>query len=102
MSTVQEKPVVETPAEGEPSEEKPAEAEAPVEPQAESSLAAAQVDGSGPPGNGSSLAESDYKVEVKLADMQMDPNNPLFSAQSFDDLKLYVSVLLRLGYTNCL
>lgn len=52
------------------------------------SVAKAQVDGSGPPGNGNALAESEYKVEVKLADMQADPNNPLYSAKSFEDLKL--------------
>lgn len=56
--------------------------------QDESSLAQAQVDGSGPQGNGSDLAETEYKVEVKLADLQADPNNPLFSAKSFEELQL--------------
>lgn len=89
MPTTEEKPAVEAVAES--TEESPAE----------SSLAAAQVDGSGPPGNGSTLAESEYKVEVKLADMQMDPNNPLFSAKSFEELKLYVTASLRIAFTNC-
>lgn len=54
----------------------------------ESSLAQAQVDGSGPPGNGSNMVETEFNVEVKLADMQADPNNPLFSAKTFEELKL--------------
>jgi ATP-dependent RNA helicase DDX19/DBP5 len=62
-----------------------APAEAPAE---ESSVAAAQVDGGGEVGNGSPLAETEYKVEVKLADMQADPNNPLYSAKSFEELNL--------------
>ena len=73
-------------------EEKPAEE--PVaqvaQPAQEESLEKAQVDGSGIPGNGSVLTEpeAEYVVEVKLADMQMDPNNPLFSAKSFEQLEL--------------
>lgn len=51
-------------------------------------VAHAQVDGSGEPANGSALAETEYKVEVKLADLQADPNNPLFSAKSFEELNL--------------
>ena len=54
----------------------------------DSSLAQAQVDGSGPPGNGSSMVETEFNVEVKLVDMQADPNNPLFSAKTFEELKL--------------
>jgi ATP-dependent RNA helicase DDX19/DBP5 len=54
----------------------------------QSTVAQAQVDGSGEPANGSPLAETEYKVEVKLADMQADPNNPLYSAQSFEELQL--------------
>jgi ATP-dependent RNA helicase DDX19/DBP5 len=54
----------------------------------ESTVAQAQTDGSGEPANGSPLAETEYKVEVKLADMQADPNNPLYSAQSFEELQL--------------
>lgn len=55
---------------------------------AESSVAQAQVDGSGEPANGSPLGDTEYKVEVKLADMQADPNNPLYSAKSFEELQL--------------
>jgi ATP-dependent RNA helicase DDX19/DBP5 len=58
------------------------------EPVQESTAAEAQVDGSGEPANGSPLAETEYKVEVKLADMQADPTNPLFSVKSFEELAL--------------
>lgn len=63
----------------------PAPAAAPA---ADESLAQAQVDGSGPSQNGGNVVETEYNVEVKLADMQADPNNPLFSAQTFEELKL--------------
>lgn len=63
----------------------PAESPVPAE---EDSAAQAQVDGSGPPGNGSKMVETEFNVEVKLADMQADPNNPLFSAKTFEELKL--------------
>jgi ATP-dependent RNA helicase DDX19/DBP5 len=36
----------------------------------------------------SDLHEPDYNVEVKLSDLQADPNNPLFSIKSFEDLGL--------------
>lgn len=66
---------------------------------AEESLPKAQVDGSAEAANGSPLAETEYKVEVKLADLQADPNNPLFSAKSFEELNLYAQfVPLRSRY----
>lgn len=61
-------------------------AEAPVESKDASSEP--QIDGAGPPGKGGPLAETEYNVEVKLADMQADPNNPLYSAKSFEELNL--------------
>mgnify|MGYP006877417475 CR=1 FL=1 len=64
-----------------PTEETPAQ-----EPQ--SSLETAQVDGAGAPAKGADLVDTTYKVEVKLADLQADPNNPLFSATSFEELQL--------------
>ncbi|KAI8943204.1 RNA helicase required for poly(A+) mRNA export [Plenodomus lindquistii] len=64
------------------------------------SLAQAQVDGSGPPGNGGELAEVEYKVEVKLADLQADPNNPLFSAKSFEELQLSEELLKGIRHMN--
>jgi hypothetical protein len=53
-----------------------------------------QVDGATEPFNGSQLHEPDYLVELKLADMQADPNNPLYSIKSFDELGLSVTYLI--------
>jgi ATP-dependent RNA helicase DDX19/DBP5 len=47
-----------------------------------------QVDGATEPFGGSGLQEPEFEVEVKLADMQADPNNPLYSASSFEQLGL--------------
>ena len=47
-----------------------------------------QFDGATAPFMGSELREPEFEVDVKLADMQADPNNPLYSAKSFDDLGL--------------
>jgi hypothetical protein len=52
-----------------------------------------QMDGATEPFNGSQLHEPDYLVELKLADMQADPNNPLYSVKSFEELGLYVTHL---------
>ena len=49
-----------------------------------------QMDGGTEPFGGSQLQEPEYQVEIKLADMQADPDNPLYSASSFDQLGLYV------------
>lgn len=54
----------------------------------ESAVADAQVDGATEPFGGSQLQEPAYQVNVKLADLQADPNNPLYSATSFDQLGL--------------
>lgn len=56
----------------------------------EESVNNTQMDGAAEPFNGSSLHEPDYAVDVKLSDLQADPNNPLFSVKSFEDLGLYV------------
>jgi hypothetical protein len=53
-----------------------------------------QMDGATGPFNGSQLHEPDYLVELKLADMQADPNNPLYSIKSFDELGLLVIYLI--------
>lgn len=53
-----------------------------------------QMDGAAEPFNGSQLHEPDYLVELKLADMQADPNNPLYSIKSFEELGLYFTPLL--------
>lgn len=57
----------------------------------ESSLSMAQTDGSTTWMNGSQgLDEPEFDVSVKLADLQDDPNNPLYSVKDFQDLNLYV------------
>ena len=56
----------------------------------ESSLSMAQTDGAGEEMGGSNLQEPEYDVEVKLSDIQADPNNPLYSIKSFDELGLLV------------
>jgi hypothetical protein len=53
-----------------------------------------QMDGATEPFNGSQLHEPDYLVELKLADMQADPNNPLYSIKSFDELGLLVTYFI--------
>lgn len=55
----------------------------------DNSLDMAQTDGSTPWLNGSQgLDEPEFDVNVKLADLQQDPNNPLYSVKNFDDLQL--------------
>jgi ATP-dependent RNA helicase DDX19/DBP5 len=72
-----------------PTVEKPEDAEPkPTESQSNGKPDMGQVDGSSEPFGGSQLQEPEYAVEVKLADMQADPNNPLYSAQSFEQLNL--------------
>lgn len=56
-----------------------------------SSLAGAQTDGAPVELHGSGLQEPEYNVEVKLSDLQADPDNPLFSVKSFEELGLYAS-----------
>src|ERR1700760_4539515 len=51
-------------------------------------MAEAQMDGATAPLNGSGLAEPEYDVQVSLADLQADPNNPLYSVKEFKDLAL--------------
>ena len=55
----------------------------------EKQKSASQMDGATEPFGGSELQEPDYQVEIKLADMQADPNHPLYSATSFEQLGLY-------------
>lgn len=37
---------------------------------------------------GTSLIQNKHKVAVKLQDLQADPNSPLYSVKSFDELGL--------------
>ena len=39
-------------------------------------------------GGSAGLDEPEFDVNVKLADLQDDPNNPLYSAKSFEELNL--------------
>ncbi|CAI7596715.1 hypothetical protein N7533_007185 [Penicillium manginii] len=55
------------------------------------------TDGAGAELKGSELNEPDYTVEVKLSDLQADPNNPLFSAKEFKDLNLKPEILKGLS-----
>ncbi|GAB7353745.1 hypothetical protein MBLNU459_g4139t1 [Dothideomycetes sp. NU459] len=48
----------------------------------------AQVDGASQAQMGGELLEPEFDVNVKLSDMQQDPNNPLFSIKEFSDLNL--------------
>ncbi|KAJ5155333.1 hypothetical protein N7492_008136 [Penicillium capsulatum] len=50
--------------------------------------------------HGSDLQEPDYSVEVKLSDLQADPNNPLYSVKSFDDLGLDERIVKGLSAMN--
>lgn len=53
-----------------------------------SKLEDSQKDGSTTFLNGSGLDEPEFDVNVQLADLQDDPNNPLYSVKSFDELNL--------------
>ena len=75
---------VETPVKPDP-EPTTAEEEKPED----SSLAKAQLDGATEPQKGTPMVEEpSYEVNVKLSDVQADPNNPLYSIKNFNDLGL--------------
>ncbi|KAJ5721479.1 uncharacterized protein N7483_009413 [Penicillium malachiteum] len=59
-----------------------------------------EEDGAGDACGGSSLQEPDYSVEVKLSDLQQDPDNPLFSVKSFQQLGLDPLILKGLSVMN--
>lgn len=50
--------------------------------------AEANTDGASSWLKGSGLDEPEFDVNVKLADLQEDPNNPLYSVKNFEDLNL--------------
>lgn len=55
----------------------------------DSTLPKAQTDGATELGGGNTgIYEPDYEVEIKLSDAQADPNNPLFSIKTFEELGL--------------
>ncbi|KIV83097.1 hypothetical protein PV11_05152 [Exophiala sideris] len=74
-------------------EEPPSASNLNATPAEDASAPVAQVDGATEPFGGSQLQEPEYDVNVKLADMQADPNNPLFSATSFEQLGLEDNIL---------
>ena len=45
-------------------------------------------DGATAVSHGSELHETEYDVQIKLADLQADPNNPLYSVKTFQELNL--------------
>ncbi|KPI43611.1 ATP-dependent RNA helicase DBP5 [Cyphellophora attinorum] len=59
-----------------------------------------QTDGASAPFGGSGLHEPEYNVQIKLADMQADPNNPLFSATTFEQLGLSPEILKGVAAMN--
>ena len=66
----------------------PAESTTQPESSANGGVGNSQVDGAPTSMGGRGLQEPEYEVEIKLADMQADPNNPLYSVKSFDELDL--------------
>ena len=57
-------------------------------------VAKAQTDGATTwLGGSAGLDEPEFNVNVKLADLQADPNNPLYSVTSFEDPKLGLLVV---------
>ena len=55
----------------------------------EGDLANGQTDGATEALNGTQgIYEPSYSVDVKLNDIQADPNNPLYSVKSFEELNL--------------
>ena len=54
-----------------------------------SDLGNTQTDGASDAMNGNAgIIEPSYDVDVKLSDLQADPNDPLYSAKSFEELGL--------------
>ncbi|KAI9678040.1 MAG: RNA helicase required for poly(A+) mRNA export [Caeruleum heppii] len=62
-----------------------------------------QADGAGELMGGSQLSdlkEPEFDVEVKLSDIQADPNNPLYSVKSFEELGLSPEILKGIYLMN--
>lgn len=60
----------------------------PAKTEGSAETAAAKVDSAD-----SNLIQNDYEVKVKLADLQADPNSPLYSVKSFEELGLSEELL---------
>ncbi|KAI2081585.1 RNA helicase required for poly(A+) mRNA export [Ophidiomyces ophidiicola] len=76
------------------------EPKAPEETDAGKTTSIPQVDGASGPQQGSDLQDSEYDVSVKLSDMQADPNNPLYSIKSFEELGLAPPIQKGLSTMN--
>lgn len=59
-----------------------------------------QTDGAPSALGGTDLHEPEYNVNVKLSDLQADPNNPLFSIKTFEELGLEPAILRGLTMMN--
>ncbi|KAL2002261.1 hypothetical protein VTN02DRAFT_342 [Thermoascus thermophilus] len=62
--------------------------------------AISQDDGAPSELGGTNLHEPEYTVQVKLSDLQADPNNPLYSAKTFEELGLDPKILQGLLMMN--
>ncbi|KAI9669944.1 MAG: RNA helicase required for poly(A+) mRNA export [Alyxoria varia] len=65
-----------------------------------SELSSAQTDGANEKMGGSGLQEPEFDVHVKLADIQADPNNPLYSVKSFEELHIPKTILDGIYHLN--
>lgn len=81
------------PASAPAQEAAPAATEA--KPAEDASVEQSQTDGASEWQMGSALLEPEFDVNVKLNDLQADPDSPLFSVKNFSDLNLYVNSPLR-------
>lgn len=91
-----DKPASPTSNETQPSPLTGPEAEPPASTEAEptSSTDTNQTDGASEPLGGSGgIIEPNYSVDVKLSDVQADPNNPLYSIKNFEELGLHEDIL---------
>ncbi|KAI5310591.1 RNA helicase required for poly(A+) mRNA export [Ascosphaera atra] len=70
-----------------------------TKPEAKQESKISQVDGAATT-TGDNLNEPEYDVQVKLSDIQADPNNPLYSIKSFADLGLSPEILSGLTQMN--
>lgn len=74
---------------GSPSDANPPAADVSNQTETNDGLAKAQTDGATEALNGTQgIYEPSYSVNVKLHDIQADPNNPLYSVKSFEELNL--------------
>src|ERR1051326_5841159 len=78
-----------------PEKDQKDETDKPATEEGASGVGDAQADGPFNAPGGHIMPEPEYDVQVTLADMQADPDNPLFSVKSFNQLDLYVRPIPR-------